>query len=224
MLEKERSSTESKLTFTLPSELDLYLVVRCSTHAISKHTSLVLVSNLKHWHSVYLINHRRLKKKNDEGRQGHMIDHFYKSLIFNRWPLKKIFKDFLQILCKHFSHLKSRDISRDFLRSKPYQTYIVAQIYRFHCWYPVQTLVPRYIENQLIPAVNIKSSYGITIHVIIENETSCCSISRNRHLKFCVVTLSPRRRSLYIHVVSWKSIKIIILILWKVWTQESLQM
>ena len=152
-----------------------------------------------------------------------MIDNFYKGVILNRWSLKIMFKDFLQILYEDFSRLKSRSISRDFLRSKPYQTYIVAQIYRFHCWYPVQTLVPRYIENQLIPAVNIKSFYGITIHVIIENETSYCPISRYWHLKFCVVTLSPRRRSLYIHVVSCKSIMIIIMILWKVWTQESLQ-
>ena len=152
-----------------------------------------------------------------------MIDHFYKSVIFNWWPLKIIFKDFVQILWEDFSHLKSTNISRDVLRSKPYQTYIVSQIYRFHCSYPVQTLVPRDIENQLIPTVNIKSSYGITIHVIIENETSCCSISRNRHLKFCVVTLSPGRRSLYIHVVSWKSIMIIIMILWKVWTQPRSQ-
>ena len=78
----------------------------------------------------------------------------------------------------------------------------------FPCSYPIVSLVPRYNENQLISAINIKSPYGITIHVIKENQASCCAISRNWNLKFCVFTLSHRWR-LYIHVVSCKSIIII---------------
>ena len=75
----------------------------------------------------------------------------------------------------------------------------------FPCSYPIVSLVPRYNENQLISAINIKSPYGITIHVIKENQTSCCAISRNWNLKFCVFTLSHTWR-LYIHVVSCKGI------------------
>ena len=80
------------------------------------------------------------------------------------------------------------------------------------------TLIPRCIENQLIPAVNIKSPYRNTIHVIIKNETSCCAISRNSHLKFCVVTLLPRQGRVYIHVVTCKSIMmLLILVMMKIW-------
>ena len=93
----------------------------------------------------------------------------------------------------------------------------MSQINRFPCPYPVVTLVPRYTEDQLISAVNIKSAYGITIHVIIKNETSCWAISRNWHLKFCIVTLSPRKRRLYIHVVSCKSIMVMIMIICNYW-------
>ena len=80
----------------------------------------------------------------------------------------------------------------------------------FHCSYPIVSLVPRYNENQLISAINIKSPYGITIHVIKENQASCCAISRNWNLKFCVFTLSHRWR-LYIHVVSCKGIIMIMI-------------
>ena len=143
---------------------------------------------------------------------------FYVLRIFNWSP--EILRDFWNSINTN---------SRVFLRIELYkltinfETYTVSQINCFPCSYPVVTLVPRHIENQLISAINIKSSYGITIHVIIKNETSCCAISRHWHLKFCVVTLSPRRRGLYIHVVSWKRIMITIMILWKVWTQEWFQ-
>ena len=133
---------------------------------------------------------------------------FYVLRIFNWSP--EILRDFWNSINTN---------SRVFLRIELYkltinfETYTVSQINCFPCSYPVVTLVPRHIENQLISAINIKSSYGITIHVIIKNETSCRAISRNWHLKFCVVTLLPRYRRLYIHVETCKNIMMIIMIL-----------
>ena len=84
-------------------------------------------------------------------------------------------------------------------------TYIITQINGLCKLFPHVPLISRGYEKFAFSTEDIERAHRVTVHVIIEPQTSWRTISGHRNLKLSLITLPSWRRRLNVHVVSWNT-------------------